>query len=245
MFTKNKKHIESEREREREREREILFYSHFSIFQFSIAYFSSFLSAGAFGLSAESKANARSIGIDVERAGEPDRGRESEYKRVFPHTVNLMFHCWLYPDFDMFRGDRPRRGQVECGVFEADGASEHPSCADPVMSGPREAFSGAPFGKLGKRDIFVHDISFSPENNQIVLDPAEPVASFFSVGRSNLKPFPIVTLHVLAMTEAEDDRLQALVAACSTLREVLSKLESLPGAAFKRLHHKMSILVSI
>ena len=241
MFTKNKKHIESERERERE----ILFYSHFSIFQFSIAYFSSFLSAGAFGLSAESKANARRIGIDVERAGEPDRGRESEYKRVFPHTVNLMFHCWLYPDFDMFRGDRPRRGQVECGVFEADGASEHPSCADPVMSGPREAFSGAPFGKLGKRDIFVHDISFSPENNQLVLDPAQPIASFWSVGKAALKPAPIVTLHVVATSEAEDDKLQAAVAASTTLRELLSKIAAMDGPAFVKLHSKLAHFVSI
>ena len=145
----------------------------------------------------------------------------------------------------MFRGDRPRRVPVDCGIFDSDGVKEHPSCSDALLSPASEPFKAVPHGRMGKREVFVHDSSFSPENNEIVLDPAEPVASFFTVVQSPTRPAPLVTLHAVASSEAEDDRLQSTVSGSASLREVLAKLEKLPHPAFQKLHRKLLNFVNI
>lgn len=195
-------------------------------------------------LTEEERKWAARMGVNLEDDDDDDeeeeeQRREAERRKEASQTINLMFHCWIWPDFDMFSELREaRRAQLDCGVFDADGCKP--------ITAIHQQDNAAPFNRLEKREVYLHDSSFSPNNNGFLLDPeVAAVASFFSLGRTDVKPKWMLTLHAVATSEAEDDKLQEIVANSGTLREVIEAIRARGTFSHLRLAAKMLALLAL
>lgn len=128
--------------------------------------------------------------------------------------VNLMYHCWLFPDVEQ-GSEVAVSEELMMGVFEAQGVK-------PVHQDLKDA--GVTFGGLDPRTVCIHNSCFSPENAQMQLAHDREVISFFSVARTGDRS--VVSFHVLCGSERVEDKLRKALEDCTTLGNLLNWLKA-------------------
>lgn len=129
--------------------------------------------------------------------------------------VNLIFHCWLYPDVP-FEPEVVCTEQLEMGVFRPCGVA-------PVHQDLQDA--GVAFHYLEPRTVCIHSCHFSPENAQLQLLPHQQIHTFFSVARHGTRR--VVTLHLVPGSDNLEETLRERLRDCFTLSHLLLQLATI------------------
>ena len=148
--------------------------------------------------------------------------------------VNLIYHCWLFPDVP-FDPEVVCSEQLDMGVF-------HPEGVVPVHQDLRDA--GVAFNQLQPRffsptislhsphthtqylsphrTVCIHSCHFSPENAQLQLLKGHQLHTFFSAARHATRR--VVSLHLVPGDQEVEERLREALKSCHTLTDLLDHL---------------------
>eukprot|EP00808_Paulinella_micropora_P018242 g3878.t1 len=156
---------------------------------------------------------------------EGDSGKDGEESR---RIVNIVPHPWVFQDLP-FASDIEATRNIGIGLFECEGIS-YPSFVE--SEGAAEASGVAPIGRMATRSISLHDMSFSPDNCQILLVEAHQVYWFYSV--LCFEDRRLVTFHVIPGNIASQTLLKGLAARAQYVESFLYGLQELTQQGLQR-----------
>ena len=167
----------------------------------------------------------------------PDVVTKPGWAGVIEGEISLMYHGWA--EREAISAAEPPGGPHGFSILHHDLYTGVFQPSDGVVAAKQEvnsvAHRGVAFGALSPREIHVHGpgLCFSPDNNMLVVDTTEDVATFFSVARLGARA--VVCFHVVLhwRESAERQRLRALFNRIDdevALEAALAHHDSLAGA---------------
>jgi len=134
------------------------------------------------------------------------------------HEINLIFHCWAFKGIT-FNLELDIQKSVEMGIFEANGVKEtHQNELEEQING------GIKIGKLKRRIVGIHSMSFSTLNAQLLLEDVT-LYSFYSVAKESLNS--IVAYHVIPGSQKLSSDIYKVSSSTNNLYDLLLSLSKL------------------
>jgi len=118
------------------------------------------------------------------------------------NSHNMVYHPWVAS----WSPTRHQAPNIEMGIFDAHGVA------------PLNGASDMPFNRLEARNVSTHPVAtpvgyeqldaMSPDNARFAITPDTPIATFWSVARTQDREHVIIVFHVLALNQAGEQLLQ-------------------------------------